>query len=260
MEETFSIGKVAELLDIPTATIRFWEDAGLFSIKKEKNHYRSYTRRDLVQIADVIFLRNSGVPVKQISHLARCSAERYQQELQQIELHLDEKRKQYEQMYLRNKKLLARIQEVLRLRRKFGQYEDVPFQKIVPFDYQEKEKLLQYSNDPSLYVRYFDTGDMSTETRCIIAPPEYSGSDVCWQKEERSTFFTFLIREQVENGYQSDVLESLSRIQKDQRTGILLAQYLFTAEEEDGQLTDFLKGYVEIKGEPHDVHMEEEKS
>lgn len=248
MEESFSIGRVAELLDVPAATIRFWEDAGLFSVKKKTNHYRSYTPRDLVQIADVIFLRNSGVPVKQISHLNHCSAEQYQQELRQLELHLDEKRKEYERMYLRTKQQQARIQEVLRLQHAFCQPQEVPFQKIVSFDYREKEKLLQYSNDPSVYVRYFDTQNMSTETRCIIVPPEYSGPDLYWQKEGSGAFLTFLIREQVENNYQSDVLDSLSAVQKQHRTGVLLAQYLFTAEE-NGQLTDFLKGYVEILDE-----------
>lgn len=246
MKENFSIGKVAELLDIPAATIRFWEDAGLFSVKKKTNHYRTYTPRDLVQIADIVFFRKSGVPVKQISHLNRCSAEHYQQELQCLEQHLDEKRKQYEQMYQRNKQQMARIQEVLRLRHEFGQREEVPFQKIASFDYREKEKLLQYSSDPSVYVRYFDTRDMSTETRCIIVPPDYSGSDLYWEKEKHSVFLTFLIREQVEKDYQSDVLESLAAVQKQHRTGVLLAQYLFTAEEE-GCLTDYLKGYVEIK-------------
>lgn len=248
MEETFSIGKVAELLDIPAATIRFWEDAGLFSVKKKKNHYRAYTPRDLVQIADILFFRKSGVPVKQISHLNRCSAEHYRQELQQLELHLDEKRKQYERMYRRTKQQMARIQEVLRLQHAFGQPEEVPFQRIVSFDYREKEKLLQYSSDPSMYVRYFDTRDMSSETRCIIAPPDYSGPDLYWKKKDDSKFLTFLIREQVEHDYRSDVMEALSAVQKRHHTGVLLAQYLFTAEEE-GKLTDFLKGYVEITDE-----------
>lgn len=246
MEETFSIGKVAEMLNIPAATIRFWEDAGLFSVKKKQNHYRAYTPRDLVQIADIVFLRKSGVPVKQIGHLNRCSTEHYRQELQQLEYHLDEKRKQYERMYQRTKQQIGRIQEVLRLQKTFGQPEEVPFQKIVSFDYREKEKLLQYSKNPSMYVRYFDTQDMSTETRCIIVPPDYTGSDLYWQKENCGIFLTFLIREQVEKDYQSDVLESVAAVQKQHSTGVLLAQYLFTAEE-DGCLTDFLKGYVEIR-------------
>lgn len=245
MEEVFSIGRVAELLDIPPATIRFWEQAGLFSIKKQENRYRSYSLQDLVHIADVLFLRNSGVPVKQISQLNHCSAEQYETKLQQLALHLNEKCTQYQQMYLRTKQQQARVQEVLRLQHEFFQQEDVPFEKIVPFDYREKEKLLQYSSDPSTYVRYFDTRDMSTETRCIIVPADFSGPELYWQKEKGSTFVTFLIREWAERDYQSDVLESLSRIQSKHHTGVLLAQYLFTAEE-NGLLTDFLKGYIEI--------------
>lgn len=245
MEEMFSIGRVAELLDVPPATIRFWEQAGLFSIKKQENRYRCYSLQDLVHIADVLFLRNSGVPVKQISQLNHCSTEQYQAKLQQLADHLNEKCNQYQQMYLRTKQQQERVQEVLRLQHSFCQPEDIPFEKIVPFDYREKEKLLQYSSNPSSYVRYFDTRDMSTETRCIIVPADFSGPELYWQKKKKSTFFSFLIREWVEKDYQSDVLDSLSQIQKEHHTGVLLAQYLFTAEE-SGLLTDFLKGYVEI--------------
>ena len=49
----------------------------------------------------------------------------------------------------------------------------------------------------------------------------------------------------MEQDYKSDVLDSLALLQRQHRTGILLAQYLFTAVE-DGKLTDFLKGYIEI--------------
>lgn len=95
-------------------------------------------------------------------------------------------------------------------------------------------------------VRYFDTGDMfGTETRCIVMPPEASGPDLCWERSTGGTFLTFLIREQVDRDYCSDVWESVKEVQKQYRTGILLAQYLLTAVER-GERTDFLKGYIQV--------------
>ena len=35
MEDIFSIGEVSKLLDVPAATIRFWEQEGLLSPRKE---------------------------------------------------------------------------------------------------------------------------------------------------------------------------------------------------------------------------------
>ena len=60
----FSIGEVSRLLEVPAATIRFWEQEGLISPCKGANRYRAYGPRELAEIADVIFLRSSGVPVK----------------------------------------------------------------------------------------------------------------------------------------------------------------------------------------------------
>ena len=45
MEDIFSIGEVSKLLDVPAATIRFWEQEGLLSPRKEANRYRAYGPR-----------------------------------------------------------------------------------------------------------------------------------------------------------------------------------------------------------------------
>ena len=217
MEDIFSIGEVSRLLEVPAATIRFWEQEGLISPQKGANRYRVYGPRELAEIADVVFLRSSGVLVKKILQLRRFDLEQYQNGLRQME---------------------DRIQKHLETcQRICGQ-----IQKQMT----NAQKLLRYSSDPTLYVRYFDTGDMfGTETRCIVMPPEASGPDLCWERSTGGTFLTFLIREQVDRDYCSDVWESVKEVQKQYRTGILLAQYLLTAVER-GERTDFLKGYIQV--------------
>ena len=49
----------------------------------------------------------------------------------------------------------------------------------------------------------------------------------------------------MDRDYRSDVWESVKEVQKRRRTGILLAQYLLTAVEQD-ERTDFLKGYIQV--------------
>ena len=120
---------------------------------------------------------------------------------------------------------MANTHEILRLQQEPYRSEEVPFEKIARFAFHEREKLLRYSGDPTLYVRYFDTRDMSgTETRCIVMPPDASGPDLCWERSAGGTFLTFLIREQVDRDYRSDVWMSGKEVQKQYRTGILLAQ------------------------------------
>ena len=246
MEDIFSIGEVSRLLEVPAATIRFWEQEGLISPCKGANRYRAYGPRELAEIADVIFLRSSGVPGKKILQLRRFDVEQYQGGLRQMEEHMQRHLDTCQRICGQIQKQMANTQEILRLQREPYQPEEVPFEKIARFDFHEQEKLRRYSSDPTLYVRYFDTRDRSgTETRCIVMPPEASGPDLCWERSTGGTFLTFLIREQVDRDYHSDVWESVKEGQKRRRTGILLAQYLLTAVEQD-ERTDFLKGYIQV--------------
>ena len=246
MEDIFSIGEVSRLLEVPAATIRFWEQEGLISPCKGANRYRAYGPRELAEIADVIFLRSSGVPVKKILQLRRFDLEQYQGGLRQMEEHMQRHLDTCQRICGQIQKQMANTQEILRLQREPYQPEEVPFEKIARFDFHEQEKLRRYSSDPTLYVRYFDTRDMSgTETRCIVMPQEASGPDLCWERSTGGTFLTFLIREQVDRDYHSDVWESVKEVQKRRRTGILLAQYLLTAVEQD-ERTDFLTGYIQV--------------
>ena len=246
MEDIFSIGGVSRLLEVPAATIRFWEQEGLISPCKGANRYRASGPRELAEIADVIFLRSSGVPVKKILQLRSFDLEQYQGGLRQMEEHMQRHLDTCQRICGQIQKQMANTQEILRLQREPYQPEEVPFEKIARFDFHEQEKLRRYSSDPTLYVRYFDTRDMSgTETRCIVMPPEASGPDLCWERSTGGTFLTFLIREQVDRDYRSDVWESVKEVQKRRRTGILLAQYLLTAVEQD-ERTDFLKGYIQV--------------
>ena len=63
---TLTIGEISEILNVPTSTLRFWEEKGLFQVAKGLNSYRSYTTTDLIHIADILFYRNMGIPVKDV--------------------------------------------------------------------------------------------------------------------------------------------------------------------------------------------------
>lgn len=245
MNDLFTIGEVAELLNVPTATLRFWEEKGLFSVSKGANRYRRYTVRDLLQIADVIFFRNLGVPVSQVRQMEDCTLEQYTQRMEEMQIRLGETIRESRRMYRRTQAQLQRVAEVRRLSRCGISQEDVPFDAVAPFDYRERDKLIRYTQEPALYVRYFDTRDMSTEARGIIALPEYDIGSLLWKKRPGAKFLTFLIREKVDQDYESDVNQSLAKIQSEHETGHLLAQYLLTAEE-SGERIDYLKAYLEV--------------
>lgn len=246
MKEKFNIGEISKLLNVPTATLRFWESSGLFSIEKRSNCYRSYTTRDIIRIADIMFYRTLGIPVSQVREMEHCTKEDYIEQMLFMQNEITDKIKKYEQMKNKIERQLSHLTEVERLSRFDYISEDIPFDTVISFDYLERDKLTNYIEDPSRYVRYFDTRDLSTETRGIIADYISEFSSPLWNKAPGTKFITFLIREKVDKNYESDLEQSLQKIQHKYATGYLLAQYLMTATEH-GEVIDYLKAYLEVK-------------
>jgi len=245
MKEQFNIGEISELLDIPAATLRFWESSGLLSVEKRPNRYRSYTTRDIIKIADIMFYRTLGIPVSQVREMGHCTKEDYIEQMLIMQQQITEEITKYEKMKDKIARQLSRLSEVERLSKFHYILEDIPFNTIISFDYLERDKLTNYIEDPSRYVRYFDTRDLSTETRGIIADYSTEISSPLWSKVSGTKFITFLIREKVNKDYESDLEQSLEQIQRQYTTGCLLAQYLMTATE-NGEVIDYLKAYLEV--------------
>lgn len=245
MERSFTIGQVSNILGVPTATLRFWEEKGLLQVKKSKNRYRRYTAQNLIQIADVVFFRNLGIPVAKMHELENYSLDEYTQHMQSLQKQLEEKILNYQTMYQHALTQTANLEEVHRLQQHFGQFEEIPFQAVERFDFLEQDKLLRYIQNPSCYVRYFDSQDLSSETRCIMVDKADASGRLKWEKKPDSRFVTILIREKVDQDYVSDIEESLAKLQQTFRTGEVLAQYLISAND-SGERIDFLKGYVEV--------------
>ncbi|MBR5792505.1 MAG: MerR family transcriptional regulator [Ruminiclostridium sp.] len=60
------INEVEKLLDIPKATIRFYEKEGLINPQRNSNSYREYSDSDIELLKKIIVLRKIGVTVEDI--------------------------------------------------------------------------------------------------------------------------------------------------------------------------------------------------
>ena len=63
------INEVEKLLDIPKASIRFYEKEGLLNPKRNVNSYREYSDDDVELLKKVMVLRKIGVPVEDIKYM-----------------------------------------------------------------------------------------------------------------------------------------------------------------------------------------------
>ena len=63
------IKEVELLLDIPEATIRFYEKEGLLTPQRNNNSYREYSNEDIERLKKIIILRKIGISVEDIRHI-----------------------------------------------------------------------------------------------------------------------------------------------------------------------------------------------
>ena len=63
------IKEVELLLDIPKATIRFYEKEGLLTPQRHDNSYRDYSKEDIERLKKIIILRKIGMSIEDIRHI-----------------------------------------------------------------------------------------------------------------------------------------------------------------------------------------------
>lgn len=69
-------------------------------------------------------------------------------------------------------------------------------------------------------------------------------SSILWQKKA-NRYVTFLLREEVTEGFPNNLHEHLSRIQESYHTGTIISRFLLCAQE-NGKTYDFYKTFIEI--------------
>jgi len=71
--KTVNISTISETLGIPASTLRYWESMGLISLSRCDNNYREYSYSSLLNLSDICYLRNLGIPVKAIKEYQTLS-------------------------------------------------------------------------------------------------------------------------------------------------------------------------------------------
>lgn len=64
-----TIKEVEQFLEVPRATVRFYEKEGLITPTREGNGYRDYSNEDVEKLKKIIILRKIGMSIEEISDL-----------------------------------------------------------------------------------------------------------------------------------------------------------------------------------------------
>ncbi len=249
-KKNLTIGEISEILNITPSTLRFWEKENLFHISKKSNHYRTYTNTDLIDIADILYYRNLGVPVKDIRAFSSLELAEYDQFLENQERELNKKIEEYQQMLLRSQSLKRNYYRLLRLLVNPFILETPDFHHVISWDFREKERIRQYVSDPSYYVWCKDTNSERCGCKGLIVSENssYSRSDLIWEKRAGSRYISFPVKAMIENDYSGlEAPKIVGEVQRHTTTGYLITRHLLNCKI-DGENVEYLQAYLEITG------------
>ncbi|KDR95780.1 DNA-binding transcriptional regulator, MerR family [Peptoclostridium litorale DSM 5388] len=246
MSNIFNIREIAKILGVSAPTLRYWENEEIYTVhKNECNNYREYNMTDLIKLADITFYRSLGIPVKKLKKFETLKLENTEKILKSLNSDINQKILEYQQMLNKVKLKQLHIEEIQNLNGIDYVYEDIAIEKVVRFEYTEKDKVSRYIDDTSCYVKFQNSSDLSAEIRGIVVESDYIDDNVLWENTHSQKFAVFLVKEIASQDYVNNMKEKIDLINKKHRTGIILAQFLLTANYKNKQV-DFLKAYVEL--------------
>lgn len=245
----FQIGEISRFFGIPASTLRYWEDMGVLSpLKDSENHYREYTIEDLMTISDVIFYKNLGLSLKQIRGMESAAPEQHNRLFMEKLSELEQQQRLLAQRMEKLRCHMKAIQTMDELIKYPYRETDIDTDCIVSFDLIERDKLRQYIDDPYLYSRVQHSDHPEKEQRGLTIPPDLTGqfpdSQILWKKQN-NRYITFLMKEEVADGFPNDLQKHLLYIRSSHKTGAIISRFLLCAQE-DGKVYDFYKTFVEI--------------
>lgn len=153
MDEFMSIGEVARVLGVPTSKLRYWEREGLLRFDRdEENNYRRFSFTTLNDVADVMFAREVGMPIKDLQDLHQKSAREYVETLDDLEEAAMEEIGRLRRTIRTINTRRDSIREWLELKEQGIHIERARLQPVYEFDYSDEEKVRLYVEDPTQAV------------------------------------------------------------------------------------------------------------
>ncbi|EYT95844.1 MerR family transcriptional regulator [Enterococcus mundtii] len=250
MKTMYSIGEVAELLDIPRSTIRYWDAEGLIhTAREEENGYRLFDIDAIFQVYDINFYRKLGIPIKQMKNLYSKSLNELYHTLNETEQRLDHEKKILEQ---KHKEVLSRKNQLKEMidspPNKFPE-EEIPFQKIVVAASDDILYSKEYLKNYSSFVIYFPENTQNgiygfcTEEHT----KELLGSQTIWQNDLTKKYVRFLLKVQVNYTENNNLSEVKDRLQEQgYRLGQTIGQYLLTHTTKENVSFEYYRTWIEV--------------
>lgn len=182
---TLNIGEVAEILQVPKSTLRFWEEKGLIqSIRNYTNDYREYSFEILFEICDVLLLRSLGMPVKELHHFQDMKVEEMEEKVKLAGANLD---RQIIELRNKKQKVAAYMQRISELKEMLAfpyRISKPPMSHIIPVSGINQASIGDYLDDPSMSCVVVADPERPVILHGLAVSAEHRESELLWSLPE----------------------------------------------------------------------------
>lgn len=253
MEDTsYSIGEISKLFNVPTSTIRYWEEKEVFLPRRNKeNDYRLFNLQSTIELLDIVFYRNLNVPLKKMKHFNRLNPEAIYSILEDTEEDV------LKELVILEKKLKGiaerkeQLESLFTLKERGYKEEAIHIEKIVTVDMNDEEDIKIQLEYLSNFTLYKDCSKSDSYQIGISVPKSYSNhKEILWLKDQgkQPIYITCLLESASENLNESNLDEHKKELEKRGYQVIrVIATYLATASEDDTNSVDYYKAWLEVE-------------
>lgn len=245
-QEDFSIKKAADLVGVNPSTLRYWEQAGLISIQRDKeNEYRRFSIHNLIEASELLFYRNLGVPIKTLKNYRELSVEAFEDILADTQQKVEE---QIEYLKtIRSRLILQRElnETVLELESKPLKPGIPSFTILTELDYEAPDQWNLVAEAPQHYGILIDRARPDIAIEAIADSPHHKNERLLWARESAQPYHYLEGLLKIDTELQSsNAVELFSEAEQLGCTPLrLVGAYLVTAT--DGIRWDYYHAWIE---------------
>ena len=243
------IGEISDLFQIPSSTLRYWENQSLIEFSRgEENNYRFPSFQTILDIWDIMLYRDLSIPLKEIKLIPSMNIDELESTL------TDNKKKLIDELY-KLEKTIKKIDAKERNIEKIKYFKSNPyylehrtFLSIKLFNYfdnylnKEMTPLyLAYPNECAIVINpeksIIDYGIFVSETEKNI----FREKDHC-----EKLYLRCLLKLETDNIYINNSSELILNAENlGYKTGVIIGQFLISACEDDTRY-DYYEAWIEL--------------
>ena len=249
--QRFSIGEIAKLFDISASTIRYWEEEGLLSTKRnDMNGYREFDMESIIELTDIIFYRNLNVPIKKMKEFTQLSPENLYGTLDETETKVNKEISMLQAKLKVIKSRKKQINNVFSLRENPYQQEFIDIEKIVAFEMDNPKDIQVQLEDPNNFVLFKNDPKDKEFQMGLAVPYNYENQNLeLWRQTDHpnAMYITCLLDVQYEDKDKHN-FKKHERVLKTMGYKLerIIAPYLASITGLHDVSTDFYKAWLEV--------------